>query len=269
MTGHARFVRATTLLTLFTVVGCDDPAAPADEAPELPPAESMIFDFGFFDGGGAARIATPDGISRQGGAGLNWAAGALSVGLANLSVVAHLAVPVTTWRAAAAHAPVFEGDAWRWSYSVTQGADSYSADLTGFRDGDDRVFEMVINSSALQLTDFLWYRGRAPVGGTQGTWDFFDPDVPSTVSGRIDWSHPANDQWILTFSAQAGDNVGDRLEYETDGVDRFVTFIDASESRTYEVYWNAVTREGHIVSPGFRDGAMACWDTSLQDTPCT
>jgi hypothetical protein len=53
------------------------------------------------------------------------------------------------------------------------------------------------------------------------------------------------------------------------GVDRFVTFFDESENKTYPVYWNARTNEGHIVSPCFRGGAMSCWNSALQDTPCS
>ena len=264
----SQYLRAGALVAIVGLAACSDPTAPEGSAPDLPPAETLTFDFDFFDRG-ATAAPIPEGVARQSGAGLNWGAGALTVGLANLSVVVHLAVPVATWRAAASHAPVFNEGAWHWTYSVTEGQHSFSSDLTGYRDGNDRVFEMAISSSALQLDDFLWYRGRAPIGGTRGSWDFFDPQAPSTVSGRIDWTHPANDEWRLTFSARSGANVGDELEYETDGTDRLVAFFDESENREYEVYWNASTTEGYNVSPGFRGGAKACWDSALQDTPCT
>jgi hypothetical protein len=267
MVRNPNCIRRGALVALVGLVAaCDNPTTPTENAPELPPVETMTFDLDFFTQGAAA--STPAGPAKQAGAGLNWGAGALTVGVANLSVVVHLAVPVATWRAAASHAPVFEGGAWHWTYSVSQGGQTVSSDLAGYRDGGDRVFEMEISSSALQLNDFLWYRGRAPIGGTNGTWEFFDPQAPSTVAGRIDWTHPAPDRWILTFRAVSGATAGDELEYETDGADRFVTFYDESEDRSYQVHWNALTNEGYILSPGYNGGAMACWDGTLQNTPC-
>ncbi|MBT8335814.1 MAG: hypothetical protein KJO11_04355 [Gemmatimonadetes bacterium] len=268
MSATARRIRAGALVALVSVAACDDPTAPDDTPPELPAAETMTFDFDFFDQGASIGSVAPAGPARQASAGPHWGAAALTVGLANVSVVVHLFVPVATWRAAASHSPVFEDGAWHWRYSVTQGGQSFSSDLSGFRDGDDRVFEMSISSSALQLENFLWYRGRAPIGGTSGTWEFFDPDAQSTVAGRIEWSHPAADRRILTFTAVSGENVGDELTYETDGADRFVTFFDVSENRSYEVYWDALTNAGYIVSPGYNGGEKACWDGALQNTPC-
>lgn len=265
-----QYVHTGALLALLgAVAACSDSTAPTDSPPELPPIETMSFDFDFFSqGAGIAPATTPEAIASQSGAGQNWGAGALSVGLANLSVAVHLFVPVATWRAAASHPPVFEGGAWHWRYAVTQAQHSYSADLTGYRDGDDRVFEMEISSSALQLSDFLWYRGRAPIGGTRGTWEFFDPQAQSTVAGRIDWTHPEADRWVVTFRAESGETVGDELAYETDGTDRFVTFHDDSEDLTYQVYWNALSHEGYLISPAYNGGAKACWDGNLQNTPC-
>ena len=260
--------RGAAFALLGALAACEsDPTAPAGTAPELPAVETMTFDFDFFDQG--AAVSTPAGMARQQGAGLNWGAGALTVGVANLSVVVHLFVPVATWRAAALHTPAFEDGAWHWRYSVTQGGQTFSSDLAGYQEGNDRVFEMEISSTALQLNDFLWYRGRAPIGGTSGRWEFFDPESPSTVTGRIDWTHPEADHRTLTFTAVAGPNVGDELAYDSDGADRFVTFFDQSENQTYEVHWNALTNEGYIVSPGYNGGAMACWDGALMDTPCS
>lgn len=259
--------RGALLALLAVIAACEsDPTTPADTAPELPSAESMTFDFDFFDQG--AAVTSSPGAANQ-VANPNWGAAALTVGFANLAVVVHLAVPVATWRAAASHAPVAEDGSWHWRYSVSQGGQSFSSDLTGYRDGSDRVFEMEISSSALQLNDFLWYRGRAPIGGTSGTWEFFDPATPSTVTGRIDWTAPESDRRTLTFTAVAGPNVGDELAYESDGDDRFVTFLDESENRSYEVHWNALTHAGYIVSPDYNGGSMACWDSALMDTPCS
>ena len=95
--------KATVMLTAgLLMAGCsDDPTGPDGAAPTLPAVESMTFDFDHFTSGGSPAA----GIERQSTPGLHWAAAALSVGVANIAVAVHLAVPVATWRAATQQAP--------------------------------------------------------------------------------------------------------------------------------------------------------------------
>lgn len=233
------------------------------EPPELPPVESLTFDMAFFDGGGA-----PQAMARQAQPGLNWAAAALGVAAANLSVVVHLAVPVATWHAARLETPVLEDGRWHWRFDVAQGGQTYGGDLAGYGDGSDVVFEMRVSSSVLQLDDFLWYTGRAAIGGTGGEWVFHDPDDGGAVAGRIDWTHPDDDVWTLAFTAVTGDHAGDALVYAVDGSSRTVTFTDASEAETAEVGWDEETREGYVIAPGYNGGVKSCWDGTLANAPC-
>lgn len=258
--------RWTSLLAMGVLfAACGDTTGPdgAGDPPVLPEVESLLFDLDFFSGS-----AAPAGPARQAGPGSNWAAGALSVGVANLAVVIHMAVPVATWRAATLRVPVFEDGQWHWRFSVSEGNQTYSADLAGFEQDGDRVFEMRVGSSALGLDDFLWYTGRAPIGGTQGEWQFFDPDDPSSVRGRIEWSHPEADKWTLTFFGESGPGAGDTLMYVVDGPGRTVTFMDASASETVEVHWDHQTATGYIIAPNYNGGVMACWGAALQNVDC-
>lgn len=256
-------------LTALLVVGaltaaCTDATGVANGTPPtLPDVESMEFDIDFFQSGPGPAAVGPLAV-----AGLNWTAAALSVAAANLAVVIHTVVPVATWRAARLQTPVFEDGQWHWRFSTSEGGQTYAGDLAGYGQGGDVIFEMRVSASALQLQDFLWYTGTVPVSGGSGEWEFYDPQMPGTVVGRIDWSHPSAGVWTLVFSAVAGDDVGDELAYAVDGTSRSVTFLDASEGVTAEIAWDAVTHEGYIMAPNFNGGLKSCWDGTLANTPC-
>lgn len=254
----------STLLLSLTFAACSEAIGDGGTPPTLPAAESMEFDLGFFGGTpGSAPAATPSRV-----AGTNWTAAALSVAVANLAVVIHTAIPIATWRAAVAQTPVFEDGQWHWRFSTVEKGQTYAGDLTAYFEGGDLIAEMRITATALGIDDVLWYLGTAPVGGTTGMWEFFDPLAPSTLVGTIDWSHPGTLVWTVSFTAESGANVGDVLTYAVNGASRSVSFTDASAGTTVLIEWNATTSAGSITAPGFNGGAKACWDTTLANTTC-
>ncbi len=164
--------------------------------------------------------------------------------------------------------PVFEDGRWHWRFSVQEGQNTYGADLSGYGEGGDAIFEMRVTATPVGLDDFLWYSGRAEVLGTTGSWTFFDPAAPTDVAGMIDWEHPAADRWTVTFTATTGANIDDELIYDVDGTSRTVTFFDASAGETAEVHWDEQTLTGWILAPDYNGGVKACWNGLLQNTPC-
>jgi hypothetical protein len=254
-----------TILLGLVAAGCgDDTTGTGDTPPTLPAAESMEFDLSFFEGGGSpAPSRGPSAV-----AGANWFAAAAGVGVANLAVVIHTAIPLATWRAAVAQQPVMEDGQWHWRFSSQQGGNTYAGDLTGYIEDGDLIAEMRISSSGLGLDDFLWYVGTAPVGGTTGTWEFYDPQSPTTVVGAIEWSHPGTLVWNVAFVALSGPDIGDELTYQVDGTARSVSFSDASAGTTVVIEWDASTHAGSVTAPNFNGGMKACWDTTLADTTC-
>jgi hypothetical protein len=256
-------ILASTVLPL-TFAGCSEGTGPGGTPPVLPEDASMEFDLSFFTG--TPSVAAPAGPAQV--AGVNWITAAASVGVANLAVVVHTAIPLATWRAARAQVPVFEDGQWHWRFTTNVNAQSFSGDLTGYLEENELIAEMRISSTGLGLDDFLWYVGTAPVGGTTGTWAFYDPDAPSTVVGMIDWSHPGTLVWNVSFIAMAGADAGDELTYDINGAARSVSFTDASAATTAVVEWNATTHAGSITAPGFNGGVKACWDTTLADVTC-
>jgi hypothetical protein len=254
---------ASAILLALVAAGCSDPVDFGDP-PDLPAAESMEFDLAFFNSGGSpAPARAPAAV-----AGTNWITAAASVAVANLAVVIHTIVPVAVWRAAVANEPVFEDGQWHWRFSHHDGAHNYEGDLAGFIEDEELIAQMRVSASTLGLDDFLWYVGTAPVGGTTGTWEFFDPASPSTVVGMITWSHPGTAVWTVSFEAMAGANDGDVLTYEVEGAARSVSFNDVSEGTTALVEWNATTHAGSITAPGFNGGVKSCWDATLANTTC-
>jgi hypothetical protein len=255
---------AVTSAILFglALAGCSD-GTDVGTPPVLPPAESMEFDLSFFDSGPGPVAARAAGV-----AGVNWFAAAASVAVANLAVVIHTAIPVATWRAAVSQQPVYDDGQWHWRFVHHDGQHHFDGDLTAFIEGGDLIAEMRLTATSLGVEDFLWYVGTAPVGGTTGTWEFFDPQSPSTVAGMIVWSHPGTLVWTVSFVATSGPNVGDELTYDVNGAARSVSFTDASAGTTALIEWNATTNAGSITAPGFNGGAKACWDTTLANTTC-
>ena len=238
----------------------------AGDPPELPLEESMIFDTETFPSAGGGQAS---GVQRQVQSGSHHTAAALGVVGINLAVLAVTSVPRLTWAALATRQPTFEDGQWHWRGSTSILGVQYSGDLTGYTDDGDVVAEVRITSPA--VSDFLWYDGRAPIGGNSGQWRVFDASQPSTPSvvATIDWSRPVSDEWNLTFTALAGNNPGDELAYDVDGDMRSVTWYDASEDMTYGIRWDAVTREGSITAAGYNGGQMSCWDGDLMNVACS
>lgn len=261
---RARTAPAAAVLFALLTAACGDGTGVEGDPPVLPAAESMELDLSFFDNGASpAPSAAPSQA-----AGLNWFAAAASVAVANVAVVIHTAIPLATWRAALAQDPVFEDGRWHWRFSTQENGQTYGGDLTAFVEEGDLIAEMRISSSALQLDDFLWYTGTAPVGGTTGSWEFFSPQSPTTAVGRIDWEHPGTLVWTVTFVATSGPDIGDELTYEVNGAARGVSFFDASAGTTVDIEWNATTNVGSITAPNFNGGVKACWDATLANTTC-
>ena len=257
--------RTWTLLAVGLMAACGgDSVGPEGDPPVLPDAESMVFDIETFPTGTPAAVAGPARTSHN----THHAVAAVTVGITNLVVAAHLIVPVATWRAARRQIPTLEEGRWHWRFEANALAATYSGDLAGFVEDGDAVFEMRISSSVGGLNNFLWYTGRAPIGGTTGEWLFYDPQDPPTAVGRVDWSHPGTAVWTLTFTALTGPNAGDTLTYDVDGTSRTMTYFDASASVTSEIQWDAIARDGYIEAPNYNGGARACWDGTLTNIAC-
>ena len=112
--------RALSLALLAALAACSsDSTSPNDPGPppELPPLTSMSGDFSIFGSPGAQHGEfAPQANSTS----LNFGNAAIRVLAAQVATVVALAVPVTTFAAAANSTPTFEDDD-RWHWRFTHG----------------------------------------------------------------------------------------------------------------------------------------------------
>ena len=261
---------APILVLGLSVLACgDDPAEPIGEPPELPPLASMQVEASLFDDVHTVQGSTAPFQESH------FLTATVAVTLARAVTIVVMAVPVATFAAAASNTPVFENDAFHWRYSVQANGQTFEADLSGRGEGTESIWEMRITSSATSppLDDFLWYSGRAALSGQAGEWHVFSAQQPSpgTEVLDIDWAHPSEDHWILTFTNVNPNaaETGDRLEYEVDGDVRVVRHLDSSAGAVTEISWNSATRAGYIQAPGYNGGERGCWDDAFANVACS
>jgi len=271
MSGRSQLRSLAPALVLgLSILACgDDPAEPAGDPPELPPLASMQVEASMFDDVQASQTS-PASFQES-----HFLTAAVAVTLARAATIVVMAVPVATFAAAAANTPVFENDAFHWRYSVQENGQTFEADLSGRGEGTESIWEMRISSSATSppLDGFLWYSGRAGLSGQAGEWHVFSAQQPSSGTEilDIDWAHPSENHWILTFTnvnPNAADT-GDQLEYEVDENVRTVRHFDSSASAETEISWNSATRAGYIQAPVYNGGERGCWDDAFANVACS
>ncbi len=265
--------RALTLVLLAGLTACDgDSTSPSDPGspPELPPLTSMSVDFSLFGtpGPGQSQPSAEANLTS-----LNFTNAAIRVLAAQVATVVTLAVPVATFAAAANSTPTFEDDdRWHWRFTTVQGGHTYTAHLSGAVQGAMVSWDMRITSPTHTppLDEFVWYGGEGHRDRTSGTWTFYDPSTPSTPTAvlRIDWTHASATEHGWEATALSGTAVGDVFTASVDGDARMITYFDASEQTSMEIYWNASDGSGYLIAPNYNGGVKACWDATQQDVAC-
>ena len=256
------------VLSLIVWVACEK--NPIDnekkEPPVLPPSESMQFDLSLFNNSPLQKATV---FSKQ-----NFTNAALRLFVINTVVSVELAVPVIVFAAAASQTPELQSDGkFHWVYSITNGGNTFEADLAGWIDIPNKqaVWEMYISSNNLKppLNKFLWYTGRSEIDTPSGYWLFYDPEQPtaSVEAVRIDWTIVSEDDRTLTFTGlQEGSEIeGDTLNYRWQGTLRSVTLYDAAEEKTVLIHWDAETGAGCLTDPNYNEGQESCWDENQND----
>jgi len=254
------------LLACFTGCGED---ADTNEAPELPPDSSMTADLSAFgpDTLGAPGLSAPNTQ-------LNYTAAKAIVVIVNTAVIAGLATPVAIFTAAKSTTPVEQDDgSWLWSYKKAIGLKTFTANLTGKKEGDKNVWSMKISSDAITmpLDNFEWYLGTCSRDNTSGSWQFFDHNTPDQANPTvaIDWEVGLDLQGVkskLTFTnKKSGPNLGDELRYSVEGDMASMSYYDADKKTTAIIEWNLETTAGSITKS---DGKKLCWNENQQDVVC-
>lgn len=270
---------ALTALLATTLASCGkEPNAPSpvsNNAPAVPPASSVNFDFGFFTSKGAAQIAAahPDGVDAS-TARSNWINAAVRVMYLNLTVQDLFSAPAQALNAALSTKPVLGQDGWYvWTYAIMDSGRTVTLKLRARVDGTVVSWQMHASDSGANppLNDFTWFTGETRIGSDTGYWLFNDRKAGATVAvARIDWNAASPTRRQLSFrNVETGSaHFGDQLEYTLDGSDVSVIFHDAVANKDSDISWNEANGRGSLLVPDYNNGERACWDEHQEDMVC-
>ena len=245
-----------------------------DEGPPLPPVESMRLDLGQFPTAKQAVAADK----------ANFGAAAGRVGLLNLALGVVLTPPRVVFAAALSAKPKLASGTWTWDFNASSDANQYHARLSAWYDGNASAgtflnLEMKVTCTGcgVPTTDFVWYTGRFNTAGTDGSWQFFAPEIAQADQklARIAYDVSSLTHRSLTFTNNRTDgnaDAGDVIQYLRDGDLARVTVHDqvspGGGSLDYVIEWSVSAGTGSLTVPDYNGGQKACWDASQVNTAC-
>jgi hypothetical protein len=273
------FVAFTILSILFTSTGCkkDD-----DNAPQLPPKNSMIMSFDLGATQKSALVPQEQVVSY-------YAIAALNVGFWSTVAALHTAIPAAAFEKAFENKPSWDDalQAWVWSYNAPVANDTYEARLTGKIESDSLKWEMYLSKSGdANLQDLLWFEGKSHPGRTGGWWVLNYPKIDGNVQMqeaiKINWSFTNENVFSLRYTYVADmefDIVGKKyvansakgnyIEYgrvDDPKFDAYYILFVKDKNEKYNIYWNTKTKAGKIEKEGTSEGG--CWDSNLVNSTC-
>ncbi|MGI9547465.1 MAG: hypothetical protein ACR2MM_09530 [Flavobacteriaceae bacterium] len=274
-------ILATFLVVFF--VSCDnsDEGNSETQSVELPPFETMAFDFeGFMDDPQA--IQSPINRTAPNG---NWVFSRLVVGVWNTALFSTLAVPVASFHAAFNHDAEVVGDLkWQWSYSVAGFTSEYTARLTGEIVGEEVVWEMYVTKMGIEpFEEFLWFSGVSDLDGNSGHWLLNESHDRPDAMLRIDWERSGEDvgsiryTWVRELDANENDDLfrDSYLQYGLQDGD-YDAYLDLhaydenlEDFSDVRIEWNRTDYFGRVRAfQYFQDELWHCWDSTGEDSIC-
>jgi hypothetical protein len=273
------FFALTILSILFTSKGCkkDD-----DNAPELPPKNSMIMNFDLGATQKSALVPQEQAVSY-------YAIAALNVGFWSTVSALHTAIPAAAFEKAFETKPSWDDalQAWVWSYNATLANDTYEARLTGKIESDSLKWEMYLSKSGdANLQDLLWFEGKSHSGRTGGWWVLNYPKKDGIVQMqkaiKINWSYTYEKVFSLRYTYVADmvydivnqyyvtNNAKDNyIEYgrvDDPKYDAYYILYIKEKNEKFNIFWNTSTKAGRIEKEGTTEGG--CWNSNLVNTSC-
>ena len=252
-----------------------------DEAPQLPPYESMVVDFSKFAG---TQKSAPG--NNETNPTVNYTLSAVTVGYWNLVLGLTLAVPVASFYQALSHSPVFLGNkTWQWEYDCTGLASTYHSRLLGMIRESDVKWEMYMSKDGVGGHDeFLWFEGTSDLDGMGGQWILNHSYADQAGVLQIDWSKTGDEIGEITYTyIHEADNddpnqltAGSFLSYglNENDLDAFYTVVYNTRNRTEEdmtviIEWSSTEYNGRIKAEHyFQDAVWHCWDSQGLDVVC-
>ena len=260
------FSRLVTTVALGAILvhtnGCfDSSTGPSDstEAPAMPSAERLTFDFGFFQ--------EPPALER---ASYNNFFNAYIRGVVAGAVTELLLTPPVYAFSLALHTPPThqEDGSWLWIYTYSQGSEEVQIRLRGEAIDRERVaWQLRVTNLAEGIDKALWFEGETWNDADAGYFVFSDFENGLSDVSRIDWGSDSDGNFLRL--TDQNDNPGDSLEFREKGSDKSFTWSDDSDpDQSWYVKWNEATQAGSLRAPDYNGGEKACWDENHRDTVC-
>lgn len=250
------------------IIASCDPAPEPQDAIDIPPVESMEFNFGIFGddtGNRAGRQETE----------IAFGLSALTVGVWQALTAATMALPVTAFKKAISQQPTYDADAdrWVWTYTVgdtTSAAHQLECNLYGSLSNDQINWEMRLTHAG-NFTDFLWFSGVSKVDKSAGNWVIHrDPLGNSRPFMEVEWTRDTtNNTGTIRYINVDKQSIGNGNYIEAGRKDDPTYdsyFIISGAVNQTEIEWNKTTKAGRVRRG---NGEWSCWDESLQDVDCT
>ena len=260
------FAIALAVALIFSFTSCEKESS--EEAPGLPPVESMMMDFSDFSEPPASSKSSASTTQ-------NFVRSYLSVGFWNVSVTLVSALPVAAYAHALQQTPVYLSDHWEWTYEFALNNVSYDATLTAKRMNNQEFnVEMMIGLSAFPDNAVKWFDGVVSYNHTKADWTFYkDGTIPvMAIAWNKDFESQAAD---LTYTYTEPDQVesGSFIMWEyIPGAVYDAAYAISMAAGTTNIEWNVSTIEGRIKDPVFfGDENWHCWDShanGLVDREC-
>ncbi len=264
---------AALLLLLFS--SCKDEVEQFNEAPKIPPVETMVIDFGKM-----ADYTKSAAFSKT-----NWLYSATTVGTWNMIIGTTFAVPVAAFhKAIETEHTVVDNVTWQWEYEVTGFTSKYFARLVGQLQTDEIKWEMYISKEGIDSFDeFLWFEGTSKIDGLSGHWTLYHSAVFPEKTVEIDWKRENEELGEIKYTYVREKNDmretdyfnGSTLTYglQDEEFDIYVN-IHAWDTNTSQfndtfIEWSRSNYTGRVKAENFySDNNWHCWDAEGNDIEC-
>ncbi|MFN1833779.1 hypothetical protein AB2B38_000850 [Balneola sp. MJW-20] len=251
--------RFTVLFVLIAMMGMgilqscsDDPASSNEQPPAIPDLSTVIPDFNYFNQQKAKAAA-----------GENYNSAAVQAQTLGLLMQGFSAFPNSILQFAQQQQARLNNGVWEWSYSISEGNESFSIRTTAERTSSGVEWNSYLTYSGGQsgpaIENYRYMGGTVAEDGLSGVWNIYAFESDDVIS--FDWTKNSDTDSTIEFDLSTETETL-TLTYTLDGPNNTITVVEGSN--TTVIYWNTDTNTGYI-----DDGTeRVCWDATLENTAC-
>ena len=281
-------VLAASAALLLGLLGCE-PKDEEKEGPPLPSIETMSVDLTPFTKKKQATGALEVDQAADDAAGAteppptgehaHFNNAKVRVGALNLWLAAAVVPPAVVFAIALTKDPVFEDGKWIWDFTAKNGKDEYRSRLSGWFEGGTRTgielkLEVMVTCTACKVPtkDFVWYTGEFNTDGTNGHWQFYNPEITQEDKKTVRIGYDIRDEdkslTIENLRSDGHENGGDTIAYVLEAGGLQISVHDESEKLGYKAGAVVETGVGWLEVPLYNGGEKACWDGDQKNVDC-